>query len=117
MDDFAALGVEIDEMLDWRDSPALFTGHDVSGTRCLGVLVAATPVARTWLLAAISQTALGCVLAGKAELRDVFRHTPTGFVETVIVEPSGRITPSVRLCTELVEADLPGAGERLAMVA
>jgi hypothetical protein len=117
MDDFGFFGMEIDQVLDWHGGPSLLTGHDLSGTHYLAVLVAATATARSWMLAPISQTALGCVLAGRAELRDALRHTATGFVETFRIDRCGRVTTAVRLCGELEESDLPQAGERLAMVA
>ena len=117
MDTFGSFGVEIDEVLDWDDGPSLFTGHDLSGRRYLAVQVTSTSTERRWLLAAISQLALRYVLAGRAELRDAFRHTPTGFVETIRMDRSGRATQSVRLCADLSEDDLPEAGERLALVA
>jgi hypothetical protein len=117
MDTFDSFGVEIDDVLDWHDGPSLIVGHDLSGRRYLAVQVVCTPAQRCWLVAAISVVALRCVLAGRAELRDVFRHTPTGFVETFRVDRSGRASQSVRLCADLSEDDLPGAGQRLALVA
>jgi hypothetical protein len=117
MVNFGSFGVEIDEVLDWHDGPSLFTGHDLSGRRYLAVQVASTPAERSWLVAAISPVALRCVLAGRAELRDAFRHTPTGFVETFRMDRAGRVTQSVSLCADLSEDDLPQEGERLAMVA
>ena len=117
MDTFDSFGVEIDDVLDWHHGASLMVGHDLSGRRYLAVLVSSTPAHRCWLVAAISPVALSCVLAGRAELRDVFRHTPTGFVETFTVDRSGRASQSVRLCAELSEDDLPVAGRRLALAA
>ncbi|HLY84631.1 MAG TPA: DUF6575 domain-containing protein [Acidimicrobiales bacterium] len=117
MNPLVSFGVEIDEVLDWHDGPSLFTGHDRDGRHYLAVQVAGTPMARRWMFAAISTVALRCVLIGDAEIRDAFRHSLTGYIETVSIDRAGRVTGSMLLCTELSDDLLPDEGERLALAA
>lgn len=118
MNPLLSLGVEIDEILEWQDGPSLFTGSDQSGLHYLVVQVAAAESeVRTWLCAPASPVALACLLAGRAQLRDAFEHTLTGFVAVVSVDGTGRVTESTRLAADLPAHLLPAEGERLALVA
>jgi hypothetical protein len=117
MNPLVSFGVQIDEVLDWRDGPSLFTGHDHDGRHYLAVEVASTPTERRWVFAPISPVALRCVLMGRAQLRDAFRHSLTGYIETVSIDRAGQVTESMQLCTEVSDDVLPVEGERLASAA
>lgn len=113
----ANFDIGIDEILEWHDGPSLFTGNDRAGRRYIAVQVAATLTVTSWLCAAISHLALRCVRTGRADLRDAFRYTPTGYVELLSVDRNGRVSESVRLCADLPDDILPTEGERLALAA
>jgi hypothetical protein len=110
-------GVEIDEIVECHDGHSVFTGHDQAGHHYLAAVVPSTPTVTRWIFAPISRLALRCVLTGRAEVRDAFRHTLTGCVELVSVDREGRITESIQLCPDLSDELLPIQGERLACVA
>jgi hypothetical protein len=60
------------------------------------------PTSHRWLCAPATELALQCVLSGRAEPADVFRHSSTGMVEDITVGADGRFCDSMRLCAELL---------------
>ncbi len=103
----------VDDVLGWSDVPVLFTAHD-GDYRYLVVEVRHDGDRRSWLLAPLSDRALECALSGRADLRDVFRHTCTGTVDLVTASEDGHVTDSVQLCRVLDDDVLPSAGWHLA---
>jgi hypothetical protein len=59
------------------------------------------------MCAPITERALDCVVAGRAELRDALTHTATGTVDIVTVDSQGNRTESAKLCRDLDHQDLP----------
>lgn len=117
MNPLAKFDIEIDEILEWQGSSSLLSGHDRTGRPYIAVQIGPTPTVRTWLCAAISHRALQCVRTGRADLRDAFRHTPTGYVEMLSVDRNGHLSESLRLCADLGDDVLPAEGERLTLAA
>jgi hypothetical protein len=102
------VGVRIDDVFDISPGlPRLFAGHDSDGQGWLVALTVDRPDYRRWLCAPASDQAIACVRLGRAQPADFFRHSSTGSVEVVTVDASGRVSESVRLCTELADSDLP----------
>jgi hypothetical protein len=112
------LQLEIDEVLEADLSFFLiFVGHTPNGERYLVLHSVGDGRSMTWTCAPISERALACVRAGKADLRAAFAHSSTGTVDIVTVESDGHCTESLRLCHELGEADLPPLGSHLRICA
>jgi hypothetical protein len=115
------LGLELDEVLMAEGAqPQVLTAHTLEGERYL--LARTHHESRgegewtgTWLCAMVTDRALDCVAAGRAEIRDAFAHSATGFVELVTVGDGRRgvVRETLRLCGELTDDDLPEPGIRL----
>jgi hypothetical protein len=103
----------VDDILGWSDGPVLFTAHD-GDYRYLVLEVLHEEDRRRWILAPVSERALECALSGRAELRDVFRHTCTGTVDLITASADGQVTESVQLCPALGDDVLPTPGWHLA---
>ena len=113
-----SLQLEVDEVLESQQMlPVLFAGHTPVGERYLVRYSPGDIWAGTWMCAPITERALACVRTGRAELRAVFAHTATGTVEIFTIEPDGRWSESLRLCHDLVDADLPPIGIHLRLCA
>jgi hypothetical protein len=101
--------IELDAVLhDAR--PFVCSGHDEAGTRYLIAEVASC----SWLCVPISELALLCVASGRSDVRAAFAHSPTGTVEQVTRHPAGRYLTHTRLCRDLLDAELPPPGLRIA---
>lgn len=110
----SSLGIEVDVVLDpGVPIPHLFAGHTLGGDRYLIIQTTGDGHAGTWVCAPISERALDCVLAGRAELRDVVAHTATGAVDIVTIGPDGRCTERRKMSQDLADEDLPPVGRRL----
>jgi hypothetical protein len=110
----SSLGIEVDEVLDpGAPLPHLFAGHSLAGERYLIIQTTGDEHAGTWVFAPITERALDCVMAGRAELRDVVAHTATGGVDIVTIGRDGRCTERSTMSQDLSDEDLPPAGRRL----
>ena len=113
----SGLALEIDDVLARSGGRAdVFSAHDPEGCRYLVAHTRGRGKGGTWLCAPVTERALACVCSGQAELRDAFAHSATGAVElvTVATRPGRRpeFHESVRLCQDLTDDELPGAGIR-----
>jgi hypothetical protein len=109
------LQVKVDEVIEGRiGRPWLFAGHSPDGGRWLVALDHEGDHALRWLCAPASDLAIGCLRSGRAQPADLFRHSRTGTVEIITIGVDGRMVESVRLCTELVDDELPAGAELLA---
>jgi hypothetical protein len=97
-----AAGLVVDEILDVSAEFPVAAGHDVDGQQY--VIIDLSGI-RVW--APISPLALRCVVTGRAELSDAFRHTQTGYVVVVTFQPQGDTTTSVLLCRDIPDDLLP----------
>jgi hypothetical protein len=88
-------------------APSLFTGRGPKGQRWLVAQVGKSAKARRWLCAPASDLAIRCVLSGRAQPADLFRHSVTGAVEDITVGADGRWFESIRLCDELSDSEVP----------
>jgi hypothetical protein len=110
----STLGIEVDEVLEpGAPIPHLFAGHTLAGERYLIIQTTGDEHAGTWVCAPITERALDCVLAGRADLRDVVAHTATGAVDIVTIGSDGRCTERSKMSQELGDEDLPPVGRRL----
>ena len=98
-------------IVGWKGVPRLFAGRGPQGQRWLVVQIAESPDARRWLCAPASDRAISCVLSGRAQPVDLFRHSATGSVEDVTITSDGKVFESTRLCGELSENEVDGGGE------
>ena len=110
------LGLELDEVLmaDGAE-PQVVSAHTPGGDRYLLAHTGGEGWKGTWLCAVVTDRALDCVAAGRAEVRDAFAHSATGFVDLVTVG-DGRddvVRQTLRLCGELTDEELPEPGLRL----
>jgi hypothetical protein len=113
----SSLRIEVDEVLDPAEPfSQLFAGHTPSGQRYLIVQTAGNEHAGRWMCAPITERALACVVAGKADIRDVIAHTSTGEVDVIAVEADGRCVDFRKMSHEVCEDDLPASGRRLVCV-
>jgi hypothetical protein len=114
------LGLEVDEVLmaDGAE-PQVVSAHTPGGERYLLAHTGGEGWEGTWLCAVVTDRALDCVAAGRAEIRDAFAHSATGFVEQVTVAGARRgvVRGTLRLCGELTDDDLPERGIRLVRTA
>jgi hypothetical protein len=92
-------------------APSLFTGRGPKGQRWLVAQIGESVKARRWLCAPASDLAIRCVLSGRAQPADLFRHSVTGTVEDLTIGADGRWFESIRLCAELGDSEVPS--ERL----
>jgi hypothetical protein len=106
------LPVDVDEVLVGPvGAPSLFTGHGPNGQRWLVAQIGESVTASRWLCAPASDLAIRCVLSGRAQPADLFRHSATGTVEDITISSDGRLFESIRLCPELSDSEVPS--ERL----
>jgi hypothetical protein len=109
-----SLDFEVDRVLDPADAfPHCFAGHSSAGQRYLIVQTTGDERSGTWMCAPITERALDCVVAGRAELRDALTHTATGAVDIVTVDSDGNCTESAKLCRDFDHEDLPAPGDRV----
>lgn len=95
------LPLTIDAVLPGRRRAArLFAGHITSGQVFLIAPLPCRRPARRWLCAETSRVAIDCVISGRANPADVFRHSSSGTVEDITVHSDGRVTESVHLCAD-----------------
>jgi hypothetical protein len=87
-------------------APSLFTGQSPSGQRWLVAKFGESVEVRRWLCAPASDLAIHCVLSGRAQPADLFRHSATGTVEDITIGSDGRLHESIRLCAELTEREV-----------
>jgi hypothetical protein len=110
----SSLDLEVDRVLDPAAAfPHLFAGHSSAGHRYLIVQTTFDERSGTWMCAPITERALDCVVAGRAELRDALTHTATGTVDIVTVDSQGNRTESAKLCRDFDHQDLPAPGDRV----
>jgi hypothetical protein len=110
----SSLDLELDRVLDPAAAfPHIFAGHSSAGQRYLIVQTTGDERSGTWMCAPITERALDCVVAGRAELRDALTHTATGTVDIVTVDPQGNCTEAAKLCLDFDHEDLPAPGERV----
>ena len=105
--------LDVDEVFEQGDWPRLFAGHDAAGQQWLVAEISRTPVGATWLCARHSARALACLRAGRAEVRDVLRHSIDGTVVLVTLAQASVSADHVLLCAELDDDLLPGADWRV----
>jgi hypothetical protein len=110
----SSLQLEVDRVLDPAEAfPHFFAGHSSTGQRYLIVQTTGDAQSGTWMCAPITERALDCVVAGRAELRDALTHTATGGVEIITLDSQGNRTESAMLCRDVDDADLPALGDRV----
>jgi hypothetical protein len=111
------LGLEVDEVLMAEGpQPQVVSAHTPAGERYLLAHTGGAGWTGTWLCAKVTDRALDCVAAGRADVRDAFAHSATGFVERVTIGTgrAGVLQETLRLCSELTDDELPRPGIRLA---
>jgi hypothetical protein len=112
------LHLEVDEVLEpGAMLPTVFAGHTPAGVRYLVLRAEGNGRTETWMCAPISERALACVRAGRADLRAAFTHTSTGTVDILSIQPDGHWTETLKLCRELVDEELPPVGRHLQLCA
>ena len=109
-------GLVVDEILDWRAGSTIFAGQDADGHDYL-VLEQTSASGTRWVCAPISPLALRCVRAGRADMRDAFCHTTTGYVLIFSGGLTGNVVTSTVLCNSITEDLLPARNNRLASAA
>jgi hypothetical protein len=106
----------IDEILDKRVGSTVFSAQDPDGRDYL-VFEETAASGTSWMCAPISPLALRCVRTGRANLRDPFRHTATGYVLAFRAGLEGDVATSIVLCNGIDDDLLPSCDERPARVA
>ena len=102
------LDLTVETILAGDSSPSLFTGRDVQGIAWIIAQVADEPSHQAWLCAPVSEKAAAAIVERGADPRDAIRHSLTGTVELVSIEP-GHATPDRCLLCSDVPDDLLGA--------
>jgi hypothetical protein len=92
----------IDETLDLASDGPVLAGHDGNGQQYLIV-----DRGGSWVCAPISPLGRRCLVSGRANLSDAFRHTLTGYVLVLSVGAAGEDTTSTLLCRDLPDDLLP----------
>jgi len=109
-------GLVVDEILDRRAGSTVFAGIDPDGHDYL-VLEQTSASGTRWVCAPISPLALRCVRAGRADMRDAFCHTTTGYVLIFSAGLTGNVVTSTVLCSGITEDLLPARNNRLVSAA
>ena len=102
------MSLDVDEVFEQGDWPRLFAGHDAAGQQWLVAEISRTPVDATWLCARHSARGLACLRAGRAQVRDVLRHSIDGTVVLVTLAQASVVADHLLLCAELDDDLLPG---------
>jgi hypothetical protein len=106
----------VEDVLDRQVGSTVFSARDADGHDYL-VLEQTAATRRDWVCAPISPLALRCVRSGRADIRDAFRHTTTGYVLVLSADRTGDVVTSIELCNGLSEDLLPSRHDRPARVA
>jgi len=108
------LDLTVETILDGDSGPRLFTGRDVDGIAWVIAQVTDEPSHQSWLCAPVSERAASAIVDRGADPRDAIRHSLTGTVELVTVQP-GLATPDRCLLCSDVPKDLLNTVEGLAV--